>query len=292
MFIGLLAASGIAVPLLVEKMGKREKIIWIVVVLVLTGLELRSIYYDGKERIAEQALAECKQLQNFKEIGATLSGDIENNQGYFNATMRQFSLDQLGRQKQFNATMLKFSQTEESNQARFKKLFAHEEQLADAQTGVLEPGNEPTPPNHCSINVPRGAIRLMIDYGPKYLLGVDVVQVFPKVIVAHQSGEPILSMDRNETTGNVALLYDLKSADGKIIARLDENGFVVNRNNVLAIKEDKHSLVVTDVYGKEVLYVRYLNPTAILVKGSVLSAPGIFIGCSTSYSHSANIVVR
>lgn len=290
-FIAILAALGIVVPLLIEKMGTREKIIWIFVLVGLTGLELRSITLDGKEQAAEQALAECRQLQNFKAIGNTLSGDIDINQRHFNETMGQFSQDAQGRQKQFDATMLKFSQTEKSNQARFKKLFAHEEQLAEAETGILEPDNKPTPPNRCSISVPAGAIRLLIDYGPKYLLGVDVVQVFPKIIVAHRSGEPILSMDRNKNNGNVALLFDLKSDDGKIIARLDESGFVVNRNNVLAIKEDKHSLVVTDLYGKEVLYVRYLNPTAILVKGSVLGVRGFYIGCATSYSRNANFIV-
>jgi hypothetical protein len=68
---------------------------------------------------------------------------------------------------------------------------------------------------------------------------------------------------------------DIRSSDGKIIARLDGNGFVVNEHNSLAMKRvDLSSLIVEDEYGREVLNARYLNPHAFRLTG-VLQYPGV-----------------
>lgn len=57
--------------------------------------------------------------------------------------------------------------------------------------------------------------------------------------------------------------------------RLDEGGFIVNRNNYLEMKRPNRStLVVVDQYGTEVLNMRYINEKALKING-LLAYPGL-----------------
>jgi hypothetical protein len=61
---------------------------------------------------------------------------------------------------------------------------------------------------------------------------------FPHVVYASQSRGPILTLDRS-ASGSIEVIMDIRSSDGKIIARMNRDGFVVNRNNYLDMRRDK-----------------------------------------------------
>jgi cell division protein FtsL len=90
-FIAILGLLGVAVPLVrdLAKIGKWEKAFWTIVMFVLMGLEIRSIYLDRKAHDIEQATARAEQLQHFKEIGDGIRQAIDDSQTQFNATMKR-----------------------------------------------------------------------------------------------------------------------------------------------------------------------------------------------------------
>lgn len=275
-WIAMLALLGVIVPWLFrppDKMGRTEKAIWTFVMLLFLVLELRTLYLDRDEHDREQAHASCEQLKRFQAIADTLSSAISANQTQFQLTMQKLSEDETSRQNQFNATMGGFSTNEASSQIRFDKLIEHEEKVADAQSGILSPDNLPLPANTCQ-DVPPDATFIFL--GSKgnaaWFTG------FPHVVVGSKSHGPVLSIER--TNGNsIAVIFDLRSPDGKIVARMDASGYVVNRNNTLEIKKTEHNLAVVDLYGQEVLDVQYLNSHALSIRGENIEMPMFTNGC-------------
>jgi hypothetical protein len=90
-FIGILGLLGIVVPLVrdLATMGKWEKAGWTLVMFVLMGLELRSIYMDRRDHEEQQAAARAEQLQHFKEVGDGITKAITTSQAEFAATMKR-----------------------------------------------------------------------------------------------------------------------------------------------------------------------------------------------------------
>jgi len=291
-FIAFLAVLGVLVPLFRDwgEIGKREKAVWTIIMFVLLGLELRTLYLDREEHDREQAYARCEQLREFNQIATTLGNAIATSQWQFKATMQQFS-------ETNKSTLDHFSGISNNERRRFNalvnkdmELSRHEEQLADAQTGILTPSNEPTPPIPCgSLSIPPDAITAVLEQGD--LRGYAIFQSLPHVIVESRSHGPVLSVDRTEQ-GNISVVLDLRSNDGKIIARVNKNGYVINRNNTLEIRKDQHSLDVIDLYGIDVLSLRYLNPKTLLIKGANIGLLPMFQDWCAIDSQKADISVN
>jgi hypothetical protein len=179
--------------------------------------------------------------------------------------MDKFASDEKIQQQQFNVTIREFSKNETANKARFDKLIDHEEELAAAQTGILTPADEPTPPISCGrLVIPDGAMMAVLDQAGVH--GYAIFQKLPHVIVESRSHGPVISVDR-ATGGGISIILDLRSNDGKIIARINKDGYVINRNNTLEIRKDEHSLEVVDLYGQNALSLRYVNPKTLLIRG-------------------------
>jgi hypothetical protein len=70
-------------------MGRREKALWTLVVFVLFGLEIRTLYLDRDEHDRAEAHARCEQLHSFAEIGQGIRSAISQGQEQFNATMEK-----------------------------------------------------------------------------------------------------------------------------------------------------------------------------------------------------------
>ena len=143
--------------------------------------------------------------------------------------------------------------------------------------GTLLPGNEPfTIPAACSkMGLPDDTVFLFMGnfISPAYIFPHTVLRVF---------GEKALVIDRN-TDGSVAISLRVLSRDGRVIAKIEKNRFIVNQNNILKMRrEDKSSLSVLDEYGRQVLSIRYLSPKAIKLyvelelgyQGTRLAFPG------------------
>jgi hypothetical protein len=88
-------------------MGRGEKALWTLLMIVLVGLELRTLYLDRNEHDREQAYAACERLERFGQIADKMDSAISTSQSQFNATMDKFSGDEQVRQQQFNATIEK-----------------------------------------------------------------------------------------------------------------------------------------------------------------------------------------
>lgn len=136
--------------------------------------------------------------------------------------------------------------------------------------GSLVPASDPTPNNACS-NSP---FRQKDDY--TILLGNEAAffKSFPHTVIAVHRKIPLLwlTLDKN---GGIEVNADIRSPDMKLIAKLRQNRFDVNPNEIFTKERpDFSTLRVTDSYGNEVLRIRFLNPHTISVTG-VLFYPGV-----------------
>jgi hypothetical protein len=103
-------------------------------------------------------------------------------------------------------------------------------------------------------------------------VGTNAVQtnLFPLTII-RISKVPAVVLDRN-SDGSMALTMDVRSDDGKLIARLDRGTFTVNPNNYFSMKrKDRSSLLVVDQNGEEALNARYANPHFFLLSAQLHS---------------------
>jgi hypothetical protein len=190
-------------------------------------------------------------------------------------------------QKDFQATIAAFVDTQKKERRQFEallkkdnQLFEHEEQLAEALDGKLIPGSEPTPSNACG----EYTSTLKDQTGPRspilVLVGTNaaIINKFPHTVltVIDQSGrKPAIILDRSED-GSITVTMDVRSSDGRIIALLNKDGFVVNRNNYLKMRKGKSNLIVIDENGDEVLNANYVNRQVFSLNGT-LHYPGVSV---------------
>jgi hypothetical protein len=132
-----------------------------------------------------------------------------------------------------------------------EKLIKHEDQLASSLSGHILPGHESTPPNRCP-GFKDGSVLVFV--GDVSDENVIVVNRFPAVVLARDldaprggtpgiafgappfsSISPVVRLGR-ANDGKLDIFLDMKSSDGKLIARLDRRGFVVNRNKILELQ--------------------------------------------------------
>lgn len=90
-WIGVLGFLGVAVALVRDpkEISQGEKAIWIIVLFVLLGLELKTLYQDRDEHDAAERESRERSEQNFKGIAGGIESAIEQSQQEFNATMKQ-----------------------------------------------------------------------------------------------------------------------------------------------------------------------------------------------------------
>jgi hypothetical protein len=177
-------------------------------------------------------------------------------------------------QKKFETTLRTILDSDKTSRQQFsrlmaedKALFQHEEKLSQAQSGILTPGDAATPANTCK-NVPLDAVLIFLGENGNVAWFTGQTHV----VIGSNSHGPVLSIERNPSN-SIAVIFDLRTPDGKIIARMDSSGYVVNRNNTLEIKKDDHELEVIDLFGQEVLDVKYLNRRALSIQGRHLNLP-------------------
>src|SRR5579864_359382 len=94
--------------------------------------------------------------------------------------------------------------------------------------GVLIPANEPMPHTPCGSSIGQKSVILM--YGDN----AAVVDQFPHTVLHSRSLGPMISLDRLDN-GSIVVLMDIKDPEGRLVARLDRNGFTVNPNRILTM---------------------------------------------------------
>jgi hypothetical protein len=133
-------------------------------------------------------------------------------------------------------------------------------QTQESETqGYLIPANDSNPPNPCEESIPDDAILIYLGNSLAYVEG-ESSDIFTL------AWESVLSFRR--TPKGISINAILRSKDGRGIVIIENNEFIINRNNFWYKKRpDKHTLEVYDEYNQRVFYIRYLNEDAIKIIG-------------------------
>lgn len=137
-------------------------------------------------------------------------------------------------------------------------LYRQEQQSA---LPVLIPADDPNPPNPCDSPPPSDALIIYLGNSVVYARA----EKFPYTILKIGE-EHALTMNKTDK-GTISLNATVRTSDGRIVATIQENKFHINPNNYFRKESDSHTLTVYGQEGQRVLYVRYLNPSAIKVLG-------------------------
>jgi len=282
----LLAVGATLMPIFWEKVGSVGKASWLAMLFLLFGVEYRAIDKEHADYAREQAYARKEERDSFKVLleseKSDVRGILDQEQKHFDKVIGEVTNAQREQTRQFSALL-----------RRENDLFVHEEQLAEALNGRLLPASDPMP-DLCKNGRVLASDDVVIVLGGN----VFVTNKFPHVVVASTNGQKLVSMDRS-ADGSIVLLADIRSGDGRIITRLNQDGFVVNRSNYLSMKKDKSSLVVEDEYGAEVLRARYMNRQAFsldvtvrFIGGRVQMPDPSFTGNCAYHSHGPDLTVK
>jgi hypothetical protein len=281
----LLAVGATLMPLFWEKMRVPGKMAFVAMLFLLLAVEYRAIDKEHAEAAKAQAEVAKAQQEALKQIGTgfavVLKTEQDNytnataaSQGQFAETIRELLKSERDEREQFGGLLSK----QNDLLTKQGELYEHEGQLAESLHGRLAPGSDPTPPNACHA-VSGGEVLIMWG-NTGQSLNADVVTRFPHtVIMSHKYG-PVLTFDRDGSS--IIAVLDLRSSDGRIVAQLNRDGWVVNRNKVLEATTTQNSLSVIDDFGVDVISVKYFNPHAISVSGSSIGFATIFGNCMRS----------
>ncbi len=124
--------------------------------------------------------------------------------------------------------------------------------------GLLAPANDSCP--SLPQNAPKGTITLMLGDELRVLAAQSQNYIFSK------QGEPFLSIGIKD--GLMRVSASIVDSNNQHIVRIIDNEFQVSPERAFNPKQpDKHSLVVRDSQGVEVLNIRFLNPRAMRIVG-------------------------
>ncbi len=129
---------------------------------------------------------------------------------------------------------------------------------------TLVPGDQATPDIPCAKGYPReDAMKVFFDGA------VTVITKFPHTIIS-ANHDPRLVINKHGD-GSTSISATVVSGDGRIIAEIQDNKFIVNQLNYLTMdRTDRSSLKVRDQQGKDVLDVTLLNKYALVVSAFVV----------------------
>jgi hypothetical protein len=141
--------------------------------------------------------------------------------------------------------------------------------LPEAETqGFLLPASDPSPLNHCPDQMPNNALTVYLGNSVAY------ASRFPYPVIK-LGGEEVLSINRSPS--GLSITATIRSKDGRIVAGIRDNKFIINPNNYwYKERPDKHTLAVHDQTGQRALYVRFLNKSAIKILGTFTHPCGAF----------------
>ncbi len=133
--------------------------------------------------------------------------------------------------------------------------------------GWLIPASDSTPPNPCGTETPKSG-GVVVILGRQAAATVNApLPIDQSVGVLKLGNCQLLSMTRRAEGLTIsASVFDPEN--GKLIARIINGEFHLVSNEIsYPSRPDPSTLSVNDQYGKEVLYVRYVNANAVLVRG-------------------------
>jgi hypothetical protein len=128
---------------------------------------------------------------------------------------------------------------------------------------ALVPSDEATPEIPCAQPYPpNNAVKVFFDGA------VAIITKFPHTIIS-ANHDPRFAINNHD--GTVSISATVVSGDGRIVAEIKDNKFLVNQLNYLTMdRADRSSLKVRDQQGKTVLDVTLLNKYALVVSAFVV----------------------
>lgn len=129
--------------------------------------------------------------------------------------------------------------------------------------GWLQPGNEPTPPNNCSMGQISGNSLVA------FLGGTAVIGQNHSYFVALRLGDCGLTLESGPNGLSVSVpIFDRSGAS---LGTLVRNKYEISKGKGVVVERsgDLTTLVVHDAQGEELLYVRYLNRNTVRIRGTI-----------------------
>jgi len=244
------------------EMAGWQKAIWLVLIVGLTVIEIRAITRDREENDAQQARILEEQRNSFKVI-------LDTTRDSFERMLKQQQTDFDESQENYSKTMTALLNSQRTSEREFGKMldsvkgvFDRQEQLARSMSGELIPASDPMPTHNCeSLNSDES---ILIMAGNAY-----PVRVFPYTVLQVR-GRRAIVLDRSPN-GVMTAVLDLRDAQGRIIVRLNNQGYTINRNAILGVRTpDRSTLLVDDEFGNEILNLRVLNTRAVSIRGTLI----------------------
>jgi len=274
----LLALVATLMPLVWEDVRELGRAGLILTLVILFAVEYRAIDKEHKDSMDAQEASAKEQQHTLQTIGEGFNKILTDQQASFSTLIQtsQANFKSLleSEQQHFDRSMeanLRAQRQErhdfESLLAKEQELYTHQEELYEFTSGKLLPANEPTPANKC--NPPVGDDEFAVFTGES----TTVTSTFPFEVL--RVGDSTVSLDKS-ADGALLVSIDLRTTDYRIIALIDKNNSLVNTALGILMSRDKHSLVLRDQYGKEILNVHYLNKHAVRISGEIPHGKGTF----------------
>ena len=135
--------------------------------------------------------------------------------------------------------------------------------------GMLVPSSIQTPPNACS-RWPVNPNSLLVLFGNQ--VAVLSPEQSGRSVIVRIAGENILSFLRR--TGEISLSATIRRESGEVVGKIENNEFqLLSNEDYYMERPDAHTLTVVSPDKVPVLYVKYLNPSAVEFRG-VFYYPG------------------
>jgi hypothetical protein len=123
----------------------------------------------------------------------------------------------------------------------------HQAYELSRNAGLLVPADDQSPEVCGDLPLPNGVLALYL--GTNRLHAPKTGSFSPLVYEGDRM--PLLTL-HTDHTGYITLSIDIRSRDGRIVARVDKNRFVVNENNILRMRRpDRSTLIVDDQEGAD-----------------------------------------
>lgn len=194
-----------------EEMGDWQKSLWLILIAAFLAIELRAIGKDRWDNQEVQRMDRGADQQSFNDIfiqqTVQFGAIIKEQQQDFAQTMKTFEAAQNTEQRDFSGVLTKE-----------KELYDHEEQLAESTSGILIPDSLPTPDNYCVRKYPG---KFAVLYGDN----TAIVDAFPHTVIRSTIGD-LIRLEKLPN-GHIAVVMDVRDSTNKVVARLDESGYVI-----------------------------------------------------------------
>jgi hypothetical protein len=275
--IGVLAAVAAVMAALMENLKALAKVAWIVLLFGFVWVEMKAIDKDKIETtkaLTDSFKSVSDEAQ--RNLGSILEDEHQHFKSVSDDQRVSFSvmMGKLGnQQRQQNR---EFSAILDQQQA----LFQRQQEFSEFLSGKLLPASEDAPSIEvCRPRLPGMPIAFPNKNTVFIFLGthgnVGYTSEFPKTILSID-GHDVVSVDRT-LAGSLVVSIDIRDTAGRIIAKLNKDGFIVSKDyDLYLLRPDKSTLIVDDVYGNQMLKAHFINPTAFSVEGTLQYQGNVF----------------